>query len=366
MNFLKYYKKITWLGLLLPMLLLLSACGESDVVFTTTAPSTTTTAKTTTASTTTIATATADPMTAVKTTTTIVPTASVETTTAKTSTTSKRVIVAGTTTTKPRPSYTGPTAPTVFTQEVLHPDLILALNRTVYYTGTDMDIRIENTTDRTIIVEDARAVLKKSDSGEWEYMYKRELQRPSKIEAGGAYVTQLEINTKKSTAILAGDLTEEPLEAGEYKLLWAVDGRWIATDFTVLQRPVFIVGENVRTDMTLELDKTEIIDWREEVISVSLQNTTDQDVVVNEVYAVLKKDDDGKWRKPFQRSIYHPQTLKAGQVYTYQVDISAEVDRDMKNFEEGGVYFEPRVEYKLAWLVDDTWVLSDTFTVKKR
>lgn len=250
----------------------------------------------------------------------------------------------------------------------------MVLNRTVYYTGTIMDIQIENTTDHAITVEDARAVLKKNDNGEWEYVYKTEIHNPKEIAVGGVYTHQLHITPSQaqSGSITVGSadtpkgITDKPLEAGEYKLLWAVDGRWVSADFTLLQRPVLNAEEDVRTDITLELDNTEIENWREDVISVSIQNTTEQELVVNEVYAILKKGDDGKWRRSYQRSVYQPQTLKPGEVYTYSGDLTAQVDIDLSNYELGVLNFYPKIEYKLAWLVDDTWVLSDTFTVKKR
>lgn len=95
-----------------------------------------------------------------------------------------------------------------------------------------MNIQIENLINDVATIDMAWAVLKKEENGNWDYVHIKETVDPRYIGVGKSYETSL------SFAMHNGPyrwmkLTDEELEPGEYKLIWAVEGGWIGADFTV-------------------------------------------------------------------------------------------------------------------------------------
>lgn len=265
--------KVVFLGLLLPMAMLLSACGEGgSVVTTTTAPPTTTTTSETTTTveittieTTTTATRTTSTVTVRTTlskckdtttpkfTTTTTAAPPTTTTTGTTLTTITVATIATTTTVEPvavvttttpakmipstrpattQPGYVPPVVPVPFNEEELRTDLRLVLTIVPYGKGKEMNIQFVNLTDDVATIDMARAVLKKDKNGNWKYVYTKETVAPRYIKVGGTYETSLSFKMNGGPYRWM-KLTEEELEPGEYKLIWAVEGGWIGADFTV-------------------------------------------------------------------------------------------------------------------------------------
>lgn len=325
--------QVAFLGLLLPMAMLLSACGEGgSVVTTTTSPITTTTVETTTAKTTTTVTTTATTTTTRKTaptrttTTTheVKPTAKATTTVETTTTTTQKVPAATTriataveTTTTERttviktpiwrttapPSYSMPVVPAVFREEDLRTDLEPVLGHQVYYSAREMTVQVKNTTDRKVTVDlGTYAVLKKKENGEWEYVYKKESYRLRVLEPEEVYQGKLFIGPF--------NFTKEMLDVGEYKLLLAVDGQWNGVDFCVVTRPTLnttvpfqFFPQGQRSDLTITLKKT-VFTLNEE-LRYSVKNTTDDQLILE--CGIMEKMPDGTWEKrepghPFGRT----------------------------------------------------------------
>ncbi len=251
------------------------------------------------------------------------------------------------TTIRTRPGYTYPTIPDTFREEELRTDVKFALGKTTYYFGEGMTVYFENTTDHEIGIDPARAVLKKGDNGEWEYVYQCVYNKAGAryLDEGETYKYTYGMVHEHWTIGLAGG----KLGIGDYKLIWAVDGKWVGTDFTIVERPASFSENAMRTDLTLELDKTLYL--RGEETHMRIQNTTDHDVVVHNVYCRLSKDrKSGEWIQGATSATYKPTVLKPGEVYE-------RVDK-FSSFDSVGWLGEGSVG-KVAILVDDGWVAAE-------
>lgn len=121
---------------------------------------------------------------------------------------------------------------------------------------------------------------------------------------------------------------------------------------TIPTVPTVFNEDALRADLNLKLDTTAYYLGSE--MNIYIENTTEQEIFVNDAYAVLKKSSNGEWDCVYSHQTLNERKKEPGDVYTICL-LLKEKGLTKHPLQEG-------CEYKLIWGVDGQWIGAD-FTI---
>lgn len=120
------------------------------------------------------------------------------------------------------------TVPDSFREEDFRTDISLQLDQPSYHAQGTMKVVIDNTTNENIQFDTNYTILKQGDSGEWEALYPLKHDNTQiYLPSGKRYHSTVSLKPYR--------FSDVPLEEGQpYRLVWFVENKWVAADFTVV------------------------------------------------------------------------------------------------------------------------------------